>query len=392
MTNKNHKFTNSTYTTQLLKLTLTKTLLLFILLITTKKCTSTSTNPKPFTKIYAFGDSYTDTGNTVSTTGPSGFNYVSSLPYGMTYFHHPTNRYSDGRLMIDFVAQYLSLPFLPPYRTALEGGPSGVNFAVAGATAIEHGFFVRNNLSFDITPESIGSELGWFEKVVRKEGCVNDGLGECEALFENALIWVGEIGANDYAYSVEGSVSQTSVQNLALRRVSSFLQAILKKGAKYVVVQGLPPTGCLTLAMLLAPPDDRDELGCVKSQNILSSKHNTLLQAEIQGLRRQFPKSVIVYADYYNAYRDIMKNRTKYGFKEAFKVCCGSGGGDFNYDFFSACGSAGSSSCSNPSQYINWDGVHLTEGMYKILSEMMLEGGYSYPSFKDMVSKKVSLV
>ncbi|XP_028109966.1 GDSL esterase/lipase At3g48460-like [Camellia sinensis] len=90
--------------------------------------------------MYAFGDSYIDTGNTGSTSGPSGFSYVSNLPYGCTYFHHSTNRYSDGRLVIDLIAQSLSLPYLPPYIYLINSNqkPSlmGVNFAVVGSTAI----------------------------------------------------------------------------------------------------------------------------------------------------------------------------------------------------------------------------------------------------------------
>jgi hypothetical protein len=43
------------------------------------------------------------------------------------------------------------------------------------------------------------------------------------------------------------------------------LQTLLKKGVKNIVVQGLPPTGCLPLAMALAPVDDRDDLGRVKT-------------------------------------------------------------------------------------------------------------------------------
>jgi len=45
------------------------------------------------------------------------------------------------------------------------------------------------------------------------------------------------------------------------------LQTLLKKGVKNIVVQGLPPTGCLPLAMALAPVDDRDDLGRVKTLN-----------------------------------------------------------------------------------------------------------------------------
>lgn len=345
---------------------------------------------KPFSKIYAFGDSYTDTGNTVSATGPSGFSFVSNLPYGMTYFHHPTNRYSDGRLVIDFVAEMLSLPFIPAYRSG-GGASNGVNFAVAGSTAIEHAFFVKNNLTFNITPESLGTQLGWFNRYLAKQqrGCSVNGYDpvKCGAMFDDALVWLGEIGANDYAYASQSDLSKTTIRNLAITRISNFLEAILKKGAKNVVVQGLPPTGCLTLAMYLAPSNDRDDLGCVRSSNSLSYTHNTLLQAKIQDLRKKYPGSTIIYADYYNAYRDILKRSSKYGFKEAFKVCCGSGEGPYNYEFFSVCGSPSSNPCPNPSQYINWDGVHLTEAMNKAVSGLLLQGGYSHPSFQDMLHK-----
>lgn len=183
-------------------------------------------NPRPFGKIYAFGDSYTDTGNTGSATGPSSFSYVSNLPYGQTFFHHPTNRYSDGRLVIDFVAESLLLPYLPPYRNTTADKSSGVNFAVAGSTAIEHEFFMKNNLTRDITPESLETQLSWFTEFLEGQGCVDmkTTLQKCKAVFDDALIWVGEIGANDYAYSVGSSVSDETIQELAIKRATDFLE------------------------------------------------------------------------------------------------------------------------------------------------------------------------
>lgn len=90
----------------------------------------------PFNQIYAFGDSFTDTGNAAPTTGSGVFNRASNPPYGSTFFHRSTSRYSDGRLVIDFVAHALSLPFLPPYLDKNVDASYGVNFAVAGSTAI----------------------------------------------------------------------------------------------------------------------------------------------------------------------------------------------------------------------------------------------------------------
>ncbi|KAI3673584.1 hypothetical protein L6452_39707 [Arctium lappa] len=366
----------------------------FLLLLTLSSATPI---PHTFNKIYAFGDSYTDTGNTGSTagavTGPSAFTYVSNLPYGRTFFHRPTNRYSDGRLVIDFVAESLSLPYLPPYlnRNAAVDNSSGVNYAVAGSTAIRHGFFVKNNLTFDITPQSLKTQLGWFNETLKGQNCKSAKTTpkECRAVFKDALVWVGEIGANDYAYSVGSTVTGKVIQLHAIRSVTGFLETLLDKGAKYIVVQGLPTTGCLTLALYLAPESDRDDIGCVASVNNQSYMHNAILQTKIQNLRRKYPKAVIVYLDYWNAYRSIIKNAPKLGFHELFKVCCGSGGGPYNFDLTGACGSKSArSSCQDPSRYINWDGVHLTEAMYKVVSELFLKGAFAHPSFEYLLRSK----
>lgn len=168
-------------------------------------------------------------------------------------------------------------------------------------------------------------------------------------------------------------------------------QEILKKGAKYVVVQGLPPSGCLPLAMTIAPDTDRDDLGCVQSVNNLNHHHNTILQIKLHHLRLQFPHAVILYADYWNAYRTILKNASNYGFKELFNACCGSSEAPYNFNIFAACGSLNTGPCLNPSQYINWDGVHLTEAMYKVVSNMFLRGKFSQPPFDYLLSKKQHL-
>ncbi|VAI40092.1 unnamed protein product [Triticum turgidum subsp. durum] len=186
--------------------------------------------PPPFRTVYAFGDSFTDTGNTHSTTGPYSYGYVSNPPYGATFFHRSTNRYSDGRLVVDFLAtDALALPsFLPPYlslasspnATATKGSKYyGANFAVAGATAIEHDFFAKNNLTIDITPQSIMTELGWFDAHLKARQVKQEEIGE-------ALYWVGEIGANDYAYSfmAANSIPPEHIRTMAVDRVTTFLE------------------------------------------------------------------------------------------------------------------------------------------------------------------------
>jgi len=184
----------------------------------------------PFRTVYAFGDSFTDTGNTLWTTEPFSFRYVSSRPYGATFFHRSTNRYSDGRLVVDFLAEALKLPsFLPPYlsssnTTAADQAEVGVNFAVPGATAIEHDFFARNNISFDLTSQSIMTQLGWFDAHLRAAAGSKD--DDRRKKVGDALLWVGEIGTNDYTYTVfaRDTIPAKLIRNMAVRRIKTFVE------------------------------------------------------------------------------------------------------------------------------------------------------------------------
>ncbi|KAK2984188.1 hypothetical protein RJ640_017301, partial [Escallonia rubra] len=88
----------------------------------------------------SFGDSLADIGNLVHLSAQ--FNepppHFGLPPYKETYFHGPTARCSDGRLV------YFGLAFLPPYVGGKNGSGKSfgkvVNFAVAGATALDAAF------------------------------------------------------------------------------------------------------------------------------------------------------------------------------------------------------------------------------------------------------------
>lgn len=55
-----------------------------------------------FSRVFCFGDSISDTGNYLKSIG-DGYDPVRNLPYGETYFGHPTGRFSDGRIILDFI-------------------------------------------------------------------------------------------------------------------------------------------------------------------------------------------------------------------------------------------------------------------------------------------------
>ncbi|KAF5945005.1 hypothetical protein HYC85_015233 [Camellia sinensis] len=55
----------------------------------------------------------------------------------MTYFKKPAGRATDGRLMIDFLAQALGLPFLSPYLQSIGSDyRHGANFATSASRVL----------------------------------------------------------------------------------------------------------------------------------------------------------------------------------------------------------------------------------------------------------------
>ena len=64
---------------------------------------NSETNCRNFKSIISFGDSIADTGNLLGLSDPNDLPKVAFPPYGETFFHHPTGRFSNGRLIIDFI-------------------------------------------------------------------------------------------------------------------------------------------------------------------------------------------------------------------------------------------------------------------------------------------------
>ncbi|KDO45749.1 hypothetical protein CISIN_1g037017mg, partial [Citrus sinensis] len=64
--------------------------------------------------LFIFSDSLFDAGNNnyINTTTNFQANF---LPYGETFFKYPTGRFSDGRIIPDFIAEFSGLPLIPTF-------------------------------------------------------------------------------------------------------------------------------------------------------------------------------------------------------------------------------------------------------------------------------------
>jgi lysophospholipase L1-like esterase len=43
------------------------------------------------------------------------------------------------------------------------------------------------------------------------------------------------------------------------------------------------------------------------------------------------------------------------------------------------CGVEGTTACTDPSAYVSWDGIHMTQAAYKAMSRLIYHGRYLQP-------------
>uniref|UniRef100_A0A6N2KTN1 SGNH hydrolase-type esterase domain-containing protein n=1 Tax=Salix viminalis TaxID=40686 RepID=A0A6N2KTN1_SALVM len=351
-----------------------------------------------FQAIYQLGDSLADSGNLIRENPLSPY---ASFPYGLK-LSKPTGRCSNGRAQCETPTQMKAqsnnpakhreyrthrnvwideahsakLPYLDAYLNLVRksfGGLGGVNFAVAGSTALPEKVLSSKNIMNLVTNESLSTQLKWMSTYFNT--CSKD----CDKEIKSSLFMVGEIGGNDYNFGFLFHKTTEEMKALAPEVVKAIKHAVVKvigHGARRVVVPGNFPIGCFPVYLSQFQPNDTaayDEFKCIKGLNSFSRYHNELLKQTVEGLKKQYPDVIIVYGDYYKAFMSIYQNAQSLGFdtKSIQKACCGTGAGH-NFSLTRMCGAPGVPVCPNPDHYISWDGIHLTQKAYQHMAEWLI--------------------
>ncbi|CAI9288088.1 unnamed protein product [Lactuca saligna] len=231
-----------------------------LLLIT--DCQSAQRHFNKHVALFIFGDSLFDSGNNnYINTNP---NFQAKFwPYGESYFNPPapSGRFSNGRLIPDFIAEFAGLPLIPAYLDPHYHNKEfgyGANFASGGSGALVE---TNGGLVVDLK-----TQLQYFldlEKRFRKN------LGNLTDVFKE----------------------------------------IHEKGGRKIGIAMIPPLGCLPIARAQQPCNT-----CYEEFNTIASLHNRAVSKKMKEMTKQFEGFMFANYDHSTALSKRMKNPSKYGF------------------------------------------------------------------------------
>lgn len=317
--------------------------------------------------LFNFGDSNSDTGGVAAAGG-----IRIMPPEGRTYFHRPTGRLSDGRVIIDFICESLGTHELNPYLKGIGSDYSnGVNFAMAGST-VTHGMSDYSlNVQIDQFVYFRQRSLEMFERglkgPVSKEG------------FENAL-YMMDIGHNDMVGVAHTPSDQWDKKiTEIIGEVRKAISILYDNGARKFWIHGTGALGCLPALVVQESNGEKDKHGCIASVNRAAKAYNKKLSQLCDDLRFHLKGATVVYTDMFAIKYDFVANHTKYGIEWPFMVCCGNGGPPYNMDKGKfGCGDL----CPPEAKVVSWDGVHFTDFGSGLAAKLAMTGEYSKPRVK----------
>ncbi|KAG6720087.1 GDSL esterase/lipase At5g14450-like [Carya illinoinensis] len=343
--------------------------------------------PCEFPAIYNFGDSNSDTGGISAAFEPI------PAPYGEGFFHKPYGRDSDGRLLIDFIAEHLSLPYLSAYLNSLATNyRHGANFATGGSTIRRQNETI---FEYGISPFSLDIQIIQFSQFKTR---TNDLYNQAKTPLERSnlprpqdyakALYTFDIGQNDLSVGFRKmSFDQLrAAMPDIVNQLATAVQRIYQQGGRAFWIHNTGPIGCLPVNLFYIqnpPAGFLDQYGCVKAQNDMAVEFNRHLKDRVIKLRAELPQAAITYVDVYAAKYGLISNAKNQGFADPLKVCCGY---HVNYSHV-WCGSRATidgsevygASCGNPSQYISWDGVHYSQAASQWFANHILNGSLSDP-------------
>ena len=295
-------------------------------------CSYNSANATDFSGLYVFGDSLSDSGASASAVMS-----IYKLEGNTCDAGHPCPPYYQGRLSNGPVGvEYIANALFPSGVTAANfhdyavgGATSGIGNIADGGTAANTGIF---------NAPGMAEELGLYLSSIQNTGA------DPSALY---LVWGG---ANDLTI---GSSPTAAADNIA-----TYVKDLALAGAEYIVVPNLPDLGLTPDGIAAGPVADA-------ALSLATQAFNQELASQLGALNVLFPKTDIVQFDTYSLFNLVLKDPAAFGFTNTTDAC-----------FISA-----TQFCSNPANYVFWDGEHPTTQLDAFLATSIISTVPVPPAF-----------
>ncbi|PWA89721.1 GDSL-like Lipase/Acylhydrolase superfamily protein [Artemisia annua] len=338
--------------------------------------------------IFNFGDSNSDTG---------GFWWAfpeAPPPNGMTYFKRPVGRASDGRLIIDFLAERIGIPFVSPYLKSIGSDfRHGANFATLASTVLlpQTSLFVSG-----LSPFALPIQLNQMKHFkIQVDKLYPNGSSNLPPpdVFGKSL-YTFYIGQNDFTSDLAKSGVEVVKERLpqVISQITGTIKELHGLGGRTFFVQNLAPIGCYPAFLVELPHGDKDidEFGCMIPYNNAVVEYNNMLHDALSQTRQELSDANIIYVDSHKALLELFQRPTSHGLKHGTVACCGNGGGKYNFNPKVFCGNTKfidgqnltASACDDPENYVSWDGIHITEAASNIVVDSILSSGFTDPPFE----------
>ncbi|EEF28462.1 zinc finger protein, putative [Ricinus communis] len=312
--------------------------------------------------LFVFGDSVFDPGNNNFRNVTIDFK-ADFWPFGETFFNLSTGRFTDGRIVPDFLSMYLNVPLWKPYLApGTQNLLHGANFAGGGAAALDE-YSYSGTIPFS-------EQLRFFEEVA---SFLKQQLSDEEAMkILKEAVYLSSLGGIDYLTFTGTYLNATEAEieefiNMVVGNITDGVKKIYAIGGRKFAFQNVGPLGCMPIVRkLFGLTND----SCYEDLLYIASLHNDALANATKELESQLPGFKYLIYDYYSLLLQRIENPSDYGFIEGVSACCGNG----TY-LGSGCGIEPYELCSDPSEFVWFDGGHPTEHTNAQLARLVWEGG-----------------
>ncbi|KAL0551801.1 hypothetical protein IC582_010890 [Cucumis melo] len=315
---------------------------------------------------FVFGDSQADNGNNNDMLEREyGRARADYKPYGIDFppsssssSFIPTGRFTNGRNVPDFIAQFLGFrDYIPPFRTTKSQTIlKGANYASGGAgILLETGRTLGEVSSIKKQLENHNYTISQMHRLFGSSSKLKSYLKEC--------LYTVQIGSNDYLnnyfmptiYMTSTQYSPQAFATALNEDLSRQLKILYEQGARKVAIFGVGSIGCTPYARANF---EHIGLPCVDKINTAIQLFNAGLKSLVEHLNANLPSAKFTFID---VFKISTVDPLNYGKMNLDAPCCEVGAGEMQCTPFGKV-------CENRRDYMFFDGVHPTENGFELVA------------------------